>query len=292
MYSSNKIKTVVFPVAGLGSRFLPVTKLVAKELLPILNKPLIEYAVNEAKVAGIEKFIFVTSPEKQSITNYFKKNNNLEEKLRNKNSEYIDLVTNNLILEENLVEVIQDKPLGLGHAIWCAKDHIKGPFAVILPDDLVLSKVSCIKQMIDAYKICQSNIVAVQEVDKNNISKYGVIDFYERNENVYHIKDMIEKPNKEDAPSNLAIIGRYILMPSIINELSKQEIGFGGEIQLTDAIKKSVNTEKVFGYKFEGSRFDCGNIIGALEAQLSIAVNDIKYRDQMIELMKKYVSKG
>ena len=152
MNALNQIKTVIFPVAGIGSRFLPVTKTVPKELLPILNIPLIEYAVNEAREAGIERFIFVSSPEKQSITNYFKKNNNLEEKLRNKNSEYIDLVTNNLILEENLVEVIQDKPLGLGHAIWCAKDHIKGPFAVILPDDLVLSKVSCIKQMIDAYK--------------------------------------------------------------------------------------------------------------------------------------------
>ena len=143
--SSNEIKTVVFPVAGLGSRFLPVTKLVAKELLPILNKPLIEYAVSEALKSGIEKFIFVTSPDKQPITNYFRKNKKLENELRDKNSKYLEIISNNLIPEENIIEVIQDKPMGLGHAIWCAKDYISGPFAVILPDDLVVSEVPCIK---------------------------------------------------------------------------------------------------------------------------------------------------
>jgi len=291
MDSSNEIKTVVFPVAGLGSRFLPVTKIVAKELLPILNKPLIEYAVSEAIKAGIEKFIFVTSPGKQSITDYFRTNKILEDELIDKNSEYLELLSNDIILEDNLIEVIQDKPLGLGHAIWCAKDYISGPFAVILPDDLVVSEVPCIKQMIDIYKKNKSNIVAVQEVDKNNISKYGVIDFVEKDQNIYNVKDMVEKPNKEEAPSNLAIIGRYILSPDIITELSRQEVGFGGEIQLTDAIKKSINSDNVIGYQFDGKRFDCGSIIGSLEAQLSIAINDNKYKDDVIELINRTLCK-
>ena len=152
MDSSNEIKTVIFPVAGLGSRFLPATKVVAKELLPILNKPLIDYAMSEAIKAGIEKFIFVTSPEKQSIINYFKKNIKLENELKDKNSDYLELINNKLILEDNLIEVIQDKPLGLGHAIWCAKDYITGPFAVILPDDLIVSEIPCIKQLIDTHR--------------------------------------------------------------------------------------------------------------------------------------------
>ena len=289
--SSNEIKTVVFPVAGLGSRFLPVTKLVAKELLPILNKPLIEYAVSEAIKAGIERFIFISSPDKQSITNYFRKNKRLENELRDKNSEYLDIILNNIIPEENLIEVIQDKPMGLGHAIWCAKDYISGPFAVILPDDLVVSDVPCIKQMIDVYKKHKCNIVAIQEVDKNNISKYGVIDFLKNTQNIYHVKDMIEKPDQEKAPSNLAVIGRYILSPNIIKELSMLKTGFGGEIQLTDAIKNSINSENVIGYKFEGNRFDCGNVMGALEAQLSIAINNDKYKDQVIEIINKNLIK-
>ena len=289
--SSNEIKTVVFPVAGLGSRFLPVTKLVAKELLPILNKPLIEYAVSEAIKAGIERFIFISSPDKQSITNYFRKNKRLENELRDKNSEYLDIILNNIIPEENLIEVIQDKPMGLGHAIWCAKDYISGPFAVILPDDLVVSDVPCIKQMIDVYKKHKCNIVAIQEVDKNNISKYGVIDFLKKNQNIYHVKDMIEKPDQEKAPSNLALIGRYILSPNIIKELSMLKKGFGGEIQLTDAIKNSIISENVIGYKFEGNRFDCGNVMGALEAQLSVAINNDKYKDQVIEIINKNLIK-
>jgi len=291
MNSSDEIKTVIFPVAGLGSRFLPATKVVAKELLPILNKPLIDYAVSEAIKAGIERFIFVTSSDKQSIVDYFKHNKKLENQLRDKNSDFLGLINENLILEDNLIEVIQNKPLGLGHAIWCAKNHISGPFAVILPDDLVLSDVPCIKQMIDIYKKYKSNVVAVQEVDKNNIEKYGVIDYHNKENNTYHVKDMVEKPNRENAPSNLAIIGRYILNPSILKELSNKELGFGGEIQLTDAIKKLIDKENVIGYKFDGNRFDCGNVIGALEAQLSIAMNDEKYKDQVKEIINNKLSK-
>ena len=289
MNALNQIKTVVFPVAGIGSRFLPVTKTVPKELLPILNIPLIEYAVNEAREAGIERFIFVSSPEKQSITDYFKKDKKLESYLKNNNSDSLIGLEKNLISDDSLIEVVQEEPLGLGHAIWCARDYIDGPFAVILPDDLIISKVACIKQMINVYKEYKSNIVAIQEIDSVNVSKYGVIDYDDNNKDYYFIKNMVEKPNINDAPSNLAIIGRYILLPNVLNSLSDKKIGFGGEIQLTDAIKTTIKNEGVIGYKFEGNRYDCGNVIGALEAQISVAINNSQYKDKVIDIMKQYL---
>ena len=289
MNDLNQIKTVVFPVAGIGSRFLPVTKTVPKELLPILNIPLIEYAVNEAREAGIERFIFVSSPEKKSILDYFKKDTKLEGYLKNKNSDLLTGIEKNIIPDDSLIEVVQEEPLGLGHAIWCAKEYIEGPFAVILPDDLIISKVACIKQMIDAYKEHKSNIIAIQEVDSVDISKYGVIDYDKNDKNYYFIKNMIEKPSVNDAPSNLAIIGRYILMPNVLDALSEKKVGFGGEIQLTDAIKNTIKNDGVIGYKFEGNRYDCGNVVGALEAQIAVAVNNSKYKDKVIDIMNKYL---
>ena len=289
MNDLNQIKTVIFPVAGIGSRFLPVTKTVPKELLPILNIPLIEYAVKEAREAGIERFIFVSSSEKKSILDYFKKDIKLESYLKNKNSHLLKGIEKNLISDDSLIEVIQEEPLGLGHAIWCARDYIDGPFAVILPDDLIISKVACIKQMIEAYKVHKSNIVAIQEVDSVDISKYGVIDYNKNDKNHYFIKNMIEKPNANDSPSNLAIIGRYILSPNVLNFLSEKKVGFGGEIQLTDAIKNTIKKEGVIGYKFEGNRYDCGNVIGALEAQISVAINNSQYKDKVIDIMNKYL---
>jgi UTP--glucose-1-phosphate uridylyltransferase len=289
MNDLNQIKTVVFPVAGIGSRFLPVTKTVPKELLPILNIPLIEYAVNEAREAGIERFIFVSSSEKKSILDYFKKDIKLESYLKNKNSHLLKGIEKNLISDDSLIEVVQEEPLGLGHAIWCARDYIDGPFAVILPDDLIISKVACIKQMIEAYKVHKSNIVAIQEVDSVDISKYGVIDYDKNDKNYYFIKNMIEKPSAKNSPSNLAIIGRYILSPNVLTFLSEKKVGFGGEIQLTDAIKNTIKNEGVIGYKFEGNRYDCGNVIGALEAQISVAINNSQYKDKVIDIMNKYL---
>ena len=289
MNDLNQIKTVVFPVAGIGSRFLPVTKTVPKELLPILNIPLIEYAVNEAREAGIERFIFVSSPEKKSILDYFKKDTKLEGYLKNKNSDLLTGIEKNIISDDSLIEVVQEEPLGLGHAIWCAKEYIEGPFAVILPDDLIISKVACIKQMIDAYKEHKSNIIAIQEVDSVDVSKYGVIDYDKNDKDYYFIKNLIEKPSVNDAPSNLAIIGRYILMPNVLDALSEKKIGFGGEIQLTDAIKNTIKNDGVIGYKFEGNRYDCGNVVGALEAQIAVAVNNSKYKDKVIDIMNKYL---
>ena len=289
MNDLNQIKTVVFPVAGIGSRFLPVTKTVPKELLPILNIPLIEYAVNEAREAGIERFIFVSSPEKKSILDYFKKDTKLEGYLKNKNSDLLTGIEKNIISDGSLIEVVQEEPLGLGHAIWCAKEYIEGPFAVILPDDLIISKVACIKQMIDAYKEHKSNIIAIQEVDSVDVSKYGVIDYDKNDKDYYFIKNMIEKPSVNDAPSNLAIIGRYILMPNVLDALSEKKVGFGGEIQLTDAIKNTIKNDGVIGYKFEGNRYDCGNVVGALEAQIAVAINNSKYKDKVIDIMNKYL---
>ena len=289
MNALNQIKTVVFPVAGIGSRFLPVTKTVPKELLPILNIPLIEYAVNEAREAGIERFIFVCSPEKKSIIDYFKQDKKLENFLKNKNSDLLTGIEKNLISDDSLIEVVQEEPLGLGHAIWCARDYIDGPFAVILPDDLIISKVACIKQMIGAYQDHKSNIVAIQEVESADISKYGVIDYDNNEKNYYFIKNMIEKPSINNAPSNLAIIGRYILLPNVLNTLSEKKVGYGGEIQLTDAIKNTIKNEGVIGYKFDGNRYDCGNVIGALEAQISVAIRNSEYKNKVIDIMNKYL---
>ena len=289
MNDLKQIKTVVFPVAGIGSRFLPVTKTVPKELLPILNIPLIEYAMNEAREAGIEKFIFVSSPEKKSIIDYFRKDKKLESYLKNKNPSLLKGIEKNMISDDSLIEVVQEEPLGLGHAIWCARDYIDGPFAVILPDDLIISKVACIKQMIGAYNDHKSNIVAIQEVESADISKYGVIDYDNSEKNYYFIKNMIEKPSINNAPSNLAIIGRYILLPNVLNTLSEKKVGYGGEIQLTDAIKNTIKNEGVIGYKFDGNRYDCGNVIGALEAQISVAIRNSKYKNKVIDIMNKYL---
>jgi len=289
MNDLKQIKTVVFPVAGIGSRFLPVTKTVPKELLPILNIPLIEYAMNEAREAGIEKFIFVSSPEKKSIIDYFRKDKKLESYLKNKKPSLLKGIEKNMISDDSLIEVVQEEPLGLGHAIWCARDYIDGPFAVILPDDLIISKVACIKQMIGAYNDHKSNIVAIQEVESADISKYGVIDYDNSEKNYYFIKNMIEKPSINNAPSNLAIIGRYILLPNVLNTLSEKKVGYGGEIQLTDAIKNTIKNEGVIGYKFDGNRYDCGNVIGALEAQISVAIRNSEYKNKVIDIMNKYL---
>ena len=289
MNDLKQIKTVVFPVAGIGSRFLPVTKTVPKELLPILNIPLIEYAMNEAREAGIEKFIFVSSPEKKSIIDYFRKDKKLESYLKNKKPSLLKGIEKNMISDDSLIEVVQEEPLGLGHAIWCARDYIDGPFAVILPDDLIISKVACIKQMIGAYNDHKSNIVAIKEVESADISKYGVIDYDNSEKNYYFIKNMIEKPSINNAPSNLAIIGRYILLPNVLNTLSEKKVGYGGEIQLTDAIKNTIKNEGVIGYKFDGNRYDCGNVIGALEAQISVAIRNSEYKNKVIDIMNKYL---
>tara|TARA_Y100001936_G_scaffold27640_1_gene25938 strand:+ start:4290 stop:5168 length:879 start_codon:yes stop_codon:yes gene_type:complete len=289
MNHNNEVKTIVFPVAGIGSRFLPATKSVAKELLPVLNRPLIEYAVEEAINSGIEKFIFITSPSKQNITGHFKINTELQELIKIKDKILFSSITKYLLPEDKVIEVTQSEPRGLGHAIWCARQHIDNkPFAVILPDDLVVSKEPCIKQLLNIYNKRHNNIIALKEVNKSDTSKYGIIEYLEYENNTFNISNMIEKPEINKAPSNLAIIGRYILLPQIIDELSTVKAGHGGEIQLTDALKNALNNSGVIGYKFEGNRYDCGNVVGSLEAQIALALENKNYKNDIAKLISKY----
>ena len=292
MKNIETIKTVVFPVAGLGSRFLPATKSVAKELFPILNIPLIEYAVDEAKKSGIEKFIFVISREKLQVARHFETNSKLERELKSKNKKFLEVITKNRIPKNNIFKVFQEKPLGLGHAIWCARKYIDGPFAVVLPDDLVFSKTPCIQQLVDIYKKHKTSVIGIQEVSMDRVNQYGIIKTDNKKTNdIMTIQDIVEKPSIKRAPSNLAIIGRYVLSYNIIEELSKKQTGAGGEIQLTDALKNSINTSRVLGYKFEGKRFDCGNVMGAIEAQVFAALKEDLYKKDMTKILQKFLKK-
>ena len=292
MKNIETIKTVVFPVAGLGSRFLPATKSVAKELFPILNIPLIEYAVDEAKKSGIEKFIFVISREKLQVARHFETNSKLERELKSKNKKFLEVITKNRIPKNNIFKVFQERPLGLGHAIWCARKYIDGPFAVVLPDDLVFSKTPCIQQLVDIYKKHKTSVIGIQEVSMDRVNQYGIIKTDNKKTNdIMTIQDIVEKPSIKRAPSNLAIIGRYVLSYNIIEELSKKQTGVGGEIQLTDALKNSINTSRVLGYKFEGKRFDCGNVMGAIEAQVFAALKEDLYKKDMTKILQKFLKK-
>ena len=292
MKNIETIKTVVFPVAGLGSRFLPATKSVAKELFPILNIPLIEYAVDEAKKSGIEKFIFVISREKLQVTRHFETNTKLERELKSKNKKFLEVITKNRIPKNNIFKVFQERPLGLGHAIWCARKYIDGPFAVVLPDDLVFSKTPCIQQLVDIYKKHKTSVIGIQEVSMDRVNQYGIIKTDNKKTNdIMTIQDIVEKPSIKRAPSNLAIIGRYVLSYNVIEELSKKQTGVGGEIQLTDALKNSINTSRVLGYKFEGKRFDCGNVMGVIEAQVFAALKEDLYKKDMTKILQKFLKK-
>lgn len=291
--SRRQIKTAVFPVAGLGSRFLPATKAIPKEMLVVVDKPLIQYAVEEARDAGIERFIFVTSQGKSSIEDHFDRSPNLEKVLqdRNKNTELARLKA----LELNsgqAVFVRQHSPLGLGHAVWCAR-HLVGnePFALILPDDLILSKKPCLKQMIDNYSENDANMVAVMNVERENVNRYGILD---TTSNLSEVKikanGVVEKPLVENAPSTTAIIGRYILHPQIFEYLGQQKPGINGEIQLTDAIQSMIQTHPLYGFRYEGQRYDCGTKEGWLEANFAFAYAEPELREHMIRVLNKYHS--
>lgn len=287
-----QVKTAVFPVGGLGTRFLPATKSMPKEMLPIANKPIIQYAFEEAKSAGIEKFIFVTGRNKNSINNHFDHAYELESKLDQKNkSNELDSVTGWLPQAGNLAFVRQQKPLGLGHAIWCARNFIAKDeaFVVILADEMMMQDNSkeenFLKKMINLYQQKEelSSVVAVDEVLKEETNKYGIIDV---NDGV--IKDMVEKPDPKDAPSNLAITGRYILQPEIFEYLQKFEIGSGGEIQLTDAMRNMCQKYPFYYKKLDEQRFDCGNVLGYLDANIAFALNNEKIKANVQEILKKY----
>ena len=288
-----KVTKAVFPVAGLGTRFLPATKSVPKEIMTLVDRPLIQYAIDEAREAGITEFIFVTSRGKGALEDYFDHAPQLETELRIKGqTELLEILKNTNMDSGAIAYIRQHKALGLGHAVWCARRLIGNePFAVILPDDVISAKKPCLKQMVEAYNEVGGSMVAAMEVPQGKTSSYGILDVAQKNENLLAVKGMVEKPAAGDQPSNLAVIGRYILTPNIFKHIGKQEFGTGGEIQLTDAIANEIVLgNPVNGFRFDGQRFDCGTKAGFLQATISFALARKDLRDELTDYLHELVS--
>lgn len=288
-----KIRKAVFPVAGLGTRVLPATKAMPKEMLTIVDKPLIQYVYDEAREAGIEHFIFVTGRNKNVIEDHFDRMFELDATLaaRGKKSEQ-DILAQNQPEAGAVSFTRQQAPLGLGHAVWCARDIVGDePFAVVLPDELVLNTPGCLKQMIETASTLgeKSNLVAVEAVPDHLTHQYGICGVGKRNGKMFEVDGMVEKPAKGTAPSNLSITGRYILQPEIFKILATQERGAGGEIQLTDAMIGLAKSQKFYGVEFEGERHDCGSKPGFLRANIAYGLKRPELRDGLIAEMKKYL---
>jgi UTP--glucose-1-phosphate uridylyltransferase len=284
-----KVTKAIFPVAGLGTRFLPATKSVPKEIMTLVDRPLVQYAIDEARAAGIKEFIFVTSRGKSALEDYFDHNPILEQELRKKGKDdLLDTLKATNMDSGAIAYIRQHRALGLGHAVWCARRLIGNePFAVILPDDVIAAEKPCLQQMVEAYAETGGNMVAAMEVPPEKASAYGVLDVSEDMGSIVSVKGMVEKPKADEAPSNLAVIGRYILSPSVLTHLNKIKSGAGGEIQLTDAIAADIGTENnVFGYRFRGQRFDCGSKAGFLQATVAFALA----RDDLREDLARYLS--
>jgi len=267
-----RVRKAVFPVAGLGTRLLPATKSIPKEMITVVDRPLIQYAIDEAREAGIEQMIFVTGRGKAALDDYFDIGFELETTMRERGKS-LDALQPSRSRFGEIVSVRQQQPLGLGHAVWCARDIVGDePFAVLLPDELMHGKPNCLAQMIEAYERVGGNIVAALEVPDSETHKYGVIDPGATEGRLTEIKGMVEKPAPGTAPSNLMLPGRYILQPEVMRALDAQETGAGGEIQLTDAIAKLVGKQPLHGYRFEGERYDCGSAAGFVIANLAMAL--------------------
>ncbi|CEP81827.1 UTP--glucose-1-phosphate uridylyltransferase GalU [Paraclostridium sordellii] len=284
------VKKAIIPAAGLGTRFLPATKSQPKEMLPIVDKPTLQYIIEEAIESGIEEILVVTGRNKKSIEDHFDRSVELELELEQKGkTEMLEMVRN----ISNMVDIHfirQKEPKGLGHAIYCAKSFVGDePFAVLLGDDIVDNSTPCLKQLIDAYDEYKTSILGVQEVSKEDTDKYGILDVKHIEDRVYKVKDMIEKPNVKDAPSNIAILGRYIITPTIFDILENQQPGKGGEIQLTDALKTLGSQEAIYAYNFEGRRYDVGDKLGFLEATIDFALKRSELRKGLIEYIKNKV---
>lgn len=282
------IRKAVFPVAGLGTRFLPATKAVPKELLPIVDRPLIQYAVDEAIEAGIEHMIFVTGRGKGAIEDYFDMAYELEHLMRSRGKD-MSILDGTRLKPGNCTFVRQQEPLGLGHAIWCARDIIGDePFAIFLPDEMMHGKIGCMKQMVNAYEQKGGNLLSVLEVPHDQVSSYGVIDPGQSDGALTEVRALVEKPAIEDAPSNLIISGRYILQPDVMRTLENQEAGAGGEIQLTDAMARMIGSQAFHAVTFDGQRFDCGSKAGYLEANIALALERDDLADHVRGFFKKY----
>ncbi len=284
-----KVRKAVFPAAGLGTRFLPATKASPKEMLPIVDKPMIQYAVEEAEACNIKEFIMITGKSKRAIEDHFDTAFELEHTLKNKGEDAM-LKEVQRLSDHQFAYIRQGKPLGLGHAILCAKPFVKDePFAVILSDDIIDPDDNLLGEMINISDEYQATVLALQKVPKSEIHRYGVIAGEEITKNVYKISDMVEKPSAEDAPSDLAIIGRYILTPDIFNMIEKTPPGKGGEIQLTDALKALLKHKPVYGYLFEGNRYDGGDKIGYLKATVELALKDPSLKDEFKAYLKSKI---
>ncbi|MDQ6600368.1 UTP--glucose-1-phosphate uridylyltransferase GalU [Bacillus salipaludis] len=287
----SKVKKAIIPAAGLGTRFLPATKAMPKEMLPIVDKPTIQYIVEEAIESGIEDIIIVTGKGKRAIEDHFDSAFELEENLARK--EKFDLLEQ--VRESSKVDIHyirQKAPKGLGHAIWCARKFIGNePFAVLLGDDIVQAEVPCLKQLMNLYDQVGSSIIGVQQVPKEETNRYGIIDPISQDGRVYEVRNFVEKPRVEEAPSNVAIMGRYVLTPEIFELLENQETGSGGEIQLTDAIQRLNQFQKVFAYDFEGTRYDVGEKLGFIKTTIEIALKSDELKEELIKYLVDFTNK-
>jgi UTP--glucose-1-phosphate uridylyltransferase len=285
------LRKAVLPVAGLGTRFLPATKAMPKEMLPVVDKPLIQYAIDEARAAGIEEFCLITGRGKDSLIDYFDIAYELETTLKERNKlDCLEALGPSSIQAGSLMAVRQQEPLGLGHAIWCARAFIgDDPFAILLPDDLVQSEKGCLKQLAEAYNETGGSVVAVSEVPREHTNRYGILDVGRDDGHLVEVRGLVEKPKPEDAPSNLSIIGRYVLTPHVMRHLAKLERGAGGEVQLTDAMAKTIGEVPFHGLRYEGTRYDCGNKLGFLEAQIAFALQRPELAEGVRAFLPQYM---
>ena len=279
-----KVTKAIFPVAGMGTRFLPATKSVPKEIMTLVDRPLVQYAIDEARAAGIKEFIFVTSRGKGALEDYFDHAPQLEHELRKKGkTELLETLQSTNMDSGAIAYIRQHKALGLGHAVWCARRLIGNePFAVMLPDDVIAAEKPCLQQMVEAYEETGGSMVAAMEVEPSRTSSYGILDTSEERGDRVKVNGMVEKPAVDEAPSNLAVIGRYILAPTVLKNLNKLKSGSGGEIQLTDAIAQEIEQDRdVYGFRFRGQRFDCGSKAGFLQATVAFGLAREELRDDL-----------
>jgi UTP--glucose-1-phosphate uridylyltransferase len=291
----NKIRKAIFPVAGLGTRFLPATKSIPKEIMTLVDRPLIQYAIDEARAAGIKEFIFVTSRGKGALEDYFDNSPVLEQELRKKGKdELLDILKGTNMESGAIAYLRQHKALGLGHAVWCARRLIGDePFAVLLPDDVIAAQKPCLQQMVEAYEETNCCMVAAMEVPNEKTNAYGILDVKKDEGALVSVNGMVEKPPVEEAPSNLAVIGRYILTPNVLRSLNRIKSGSGGEIQLTDAIAEEINQNRdVYGYRFQGERFDCGSKAGFLQATVAFGLAREDLRDELASYLQGVVQQN
>ncbi|CUU46369.1 UTP--glucose-1-phosphate uridylyltransferase GalU [Clostridium beijerinckii] len=288
---SNKIRKAIIPAAGLGTRFLPATKAQPKEMLPIVDKPTIQYIIEEAVASGIEEILIVTGRNKKCIEDHFDKSVELEMELEKNHKDQLLELVRNISDMVDIHYIRQKEPKGLGHAIYCAKSFVGDePFAILLGDDIVYNEEKpCLKQLIDCYDQYKTTILGVQSVDAENVSKYGIVDGVEIEDKVCKVKDLIEKPSREDAPSNTAILGRYIVTPEIFKILKNAKPGKGNEIQLTDALLELLKTEAIYAYNFEGRRYDVGDKLGFLEATVEYALRKPQLKDKFIGYLRSLI---